>query len=341
MKLDATLGADLGAIAAQAADAEAAGYDGVWVAEVANDPFLALTVAAEHTSRVVVGTSIAVAFARSPMTVATVAHDLQRFSQGRFVLGLGSQIQAHIEKRFSMPWSRPAARMREFLQALQAIWGSWNDGEPLQFRGEFYRHTLMTPFFSPAASPFGPPAVYLAAVGPKMTAVAAELADGLFIHPFTTRRYLDEVTLPALSDGLAAAGRRRADVTTCLPAFVVVGRDQAELDASADRARRQIAFYASTPAYRGVLELHGWGELGPHLNRLSKQGAWDDMAAAIDDEMLATFAAVGSPDDVARELHRRYDDVIDRLGFATQDGSHVPLELVDALRATAGPDGGA
>ena len=335
MKFDATLGADLDAIAVQATAAEVTGYDGLWVAEVATDPFLPLAVAAEHTAGVTLGTSIAVAFARNPMTVATTANDLQRYSRGRFVLGLGSQIQPHIEKRFSMPWSRPAARMHEFLEAIRAIWANWNDDAPLQCRGEFYRHTLMTPFFRPAPNPFGPPPIYLAAVGPKMTGVAAELADGLFLHPFTTQRYLDEVTLPALAAGLEAAGRQRAGIVTGLPAFIAVGADDAGIAAAADKARRQIAFYASTPAYRGVLDLHGWAGVGERLNVLSKEGDWDAMTRAIDDEMLTTFAAVGTPEDVAAELHRRFDGIIDRLSFATQDGSEVPGELLQALRAHA------
>ena len=332
MQLDATLAADLGSVAALSAAAEGGGYDGVWIAEVATDPFLSLALAAEHTSRVTLGTSIAVAFARNPLTVATVAHDLHRYSGGRFVLGLGSQIQPHIEKRFSMPWSRPAARMREFIEAVRAIWAAWNNDERLDFRGDFYQHTLMTPFFNPGPTGHGAPPIYLAAVGPKMTRVAAETADGLFIHPFTTPRYLTEVTMAAYEEGLREARRQRSDVVTCLPAFVVVGRTEDELAASAARARQQIAFYGSTPAYRPVLELHGWGALGEELNRMSKHGQWVEMAARIDDEMLSTFAAVGTPDEVAAELHRRYDGVVDRLGFATQDGSDVPADLVAALR---------
>lgn len=332
MKLDATLGADLDSIGANAAAAEGAGYDGIWTAEVATDPFLPLAVAAEHTTSATVGTSIAVAFARSPMTVATTANDLQRFSQGRFILGLGSQIKPHIERRFSMPWSQPAARMREYIEAVRAIWHCWNTDGPLAFEGTFYRHTLMTPFFNPGPNPFGAPPVFLAAVGPKMTAVAAQCADGLIIHPFTTRRYLDEVTMPTLGAELEAAGRVRSDIVTCLPAFVAVGSGEEELTAACDRARRQIAFYASTPAYRPVLDLHGWGGLGQRLHTLSRSGNWDEMAAAIDDEVLTTFAAVGSPDEVAAQLRRRYGDLIDRLGFATQDGEPVPAALVAAIR---------
>ena len=332
MLVDASLDGAIETIGDQATAAEADGYDGVWVAEVARDPFLPLVTAAERTDRVTLGTSIAVAFARNPMTLAVVANDLQRASAGRFVLGLGSQIQPHIEKRFSMPWSHPAARMRELIEAMRAIWACWNDGVPLQFNGTYYRHTLMTPFFNPGVNPYGAPAVYLGAVGPKMTAVAGAVADGLFVHPFTTRRYLDEVTLPALDSALAQAGRDRAAITVCLPAFVVTGDDTDQIAAATARTKQQIAFYASTPAYRRVLDLHGWGELQPRLNALSKQGKWIEMAEAIDDEVLNTFAAVGDPDGVAAELHARYDGIVDRLSFATQDGSGVPASLITALR---------
>ena len=332
MRIDATLDAAVETIGPLAAAAEADGYDGVWAAEVARDPFLPLVVAAQQTRSVTLGTSIAVAFARNPLTLATVANDLQRASNGRFVLGLGSQIRAHVEKRFSMPWSQPAARMQELVEAIRAIWACWNDGAPLNFRGDFYQHTLMTPFFSPGPNPHGAPPIYLAGVGPKMTAVAGAVADGLFVHPFTTRRFLDEVTLPALDRGLRSSGRSRDGFTICLPAFVATGGDEEEIAASVARARRQIAFYGSTPAYRRVLELHGWGDLQTELNTLSKRGAWDDMAALVDEDILSTFASVGSPADVATELHRRFAGVVDRLGFATQDGSEVPGELLVELR---------
>jgi probable F420-dependent oxidoreductase len=335
MLVDATLDGAIESIADQSAAAEAQGYDGVWVAEVARDPFLPLVTAAANTQRVTLGTSIAVAFARNPMTLAVVANDLHRASQGRFVLGLGSQIEPHITKRFSMPWSHPADRMREMVDALRAIWRCWNEGAPLAFEGTYYRHTLMTPFFNPGANPYGEPPVYLAAVGPRMTAVAGAVADGLFVHPFTTQRYLDEVTLPALDKALAAAGRQRSDITICLPAFVVAGEDDERLEAAAARTRQQIAFYASTPAYRRVLDLHGWGDLQPRLNALSKQGQWTQMAEAIDDEVLHTFAAVGTTEQAAAELRRRYDGIVDRLSFATQDGSAVPEGLRAAVRAEA------
>src|SRR5438445_2014717 len=216
MKVDGGIGFGAGFgiehAAAAAREAEVAGYDGVWTAETSHDPFFPLLIAAEHTERIELGTGIAVAFARNPMTLANVGNDLQQFSKGRFVLGLGSQIKPHIEKRFSMPWSHPAPRMRELILAMRAIWDCWNNGTKLDFRGDFYSHTLMTPFFNPGPNPYGPPKVFLAAVGDKMTEVAGEVCDGLLVHGFTTERYLREVTLPALDRGLAKAGRTRADI---------------------------------------------------------------------------------------------------------------------------------
>jgi probable F420-dependent oxidoreductase len=241
------------------AELEGLGYDGAWTAETNHDPFLPLVIAAEHTERLELGTSIAVAFARNPMTLANIGHDLQLLSKGRMRLGLGSQIKAHIEKRFSMPWSHPAARMRELVLAMRAIWACWNDGEKLDFRGDFYQHTLMTPFFNPGPSPYGPPAVQLAAVGELMTEVAGEVADGLILHGFTTESYVRDVTLPALERGFAKAGKTRADFEICGPLFVVTGTNEEEIAAAREGTKQQIAFYGSTPAYRGVLEHHGWG----------------------------------------------------------------------------------
>src|ERR1700744_6574837 len=229
---------------------EAAGYDGAWTAEVKHDPFLPLGVAAAATARVSRGTAIAVAFARSPMTTAYVATDLQAASRGRFILGLGSQIKAHITRRFSMPWGRPAPQMREYILALRAIWSSWNEGAPLDFQGEYYQHTLMTALFRPEPNPYGPPRVFLAAVGAAMTRVAGEVTDGLVVHGFTTERYLREVTLPALAEGAARAGRSRDDVEVTCPGFVVIDDGSDAVAARIAATRRQIAFYGSTPAYR-------------------------------------------------------------------------------------------
>jgi probable F420-dependent oxidoreductase len=315
MKVDGGIGFDLQKAAAQARELEALGYDGGWGAETSHDPFLPLLLAAEQTERLELGTGIAVAFARSPMTTANAAWDLQGYSKGRFNLGLGSQIKAHIEKRFSMPWSHPAPRMREFVAAMRAIWSSWQSGTKLDFRGDFYQHTLMTPFFNPGPSEYGPPRVFVAAVGERMTEVAGEVADGMLVHGFTTESYLRDVTLPAIKRGLAKAGRARSDFQLSYPVFVVVGSDAEELARGAKGVRQQIAFYGSTPAYRGVLEHHGWGELQPELNALSKRGEWVKMGDLIDDDMLNTFAVVGEPDSIPEKILTRVGDIVDRINF--------------------------
>jgi len=314
MKVDGGLMVtDLHSVPARARDLEAKGYDGAVSAEIASDPFLPLLLAAEHTERLELMTSIAVAFARNPMLLAQMGHDLNAFSKGRFILGLGSQIKPHISKRFSMPWSHPAARMRELILAMRAIWDCWYRGKPLQFRGEFYTHTLMTPMFAPTNTQYGPPRVYLAAVGPLMTEVAGEVADGLIAHGFTTERYLREVTLPAIDRGLARAGRSRSEFSVTCPVFVVTGADERAWQASRAAVCKQIAFYGSTPAYRGVLELHGWGALQTELNRLSKLGQWDAMGNLIDDAILDAFAVVAPPDQIAARLLQRYAGAIDRV----------------------------
>ncbi|HLI53531.1 MAG TPA: LLM class F420-dependent oxidoreductase [Acidimicrobiales bacterium] len=331
MLVDSTIGSDLKEAAAAARKAEDAGYDGVWAAETGSDPMLGLTLAAEHTERVTLGTAIVVAFGRSPMTVANQAWGLNAFSSGRFVVGLGSQIKAHIVRRYSMPWSHPAPRMREFILAMRAIWDCWQNGTPLDFRGEFYTHTLMTPFFNPGPNEFGAPKVFLAAVGEHMTKVAAEVADGLLVHGFTTERYLKEVTLPAVKATLAANGRSREDFQLSYPAFVVTGDNEAEVAAAEAGTRRQIAFYGSTPAYRPVLDLHGWGELQPELNVLSKQGRWEEMGKLIDDEVLDAFAVRGTPEEVPALLRDRFGGVVDRISL------YMPYRSADvASRILAG-----
>jgi probable F420-dependent oxidoreductase len=317
----------LARLAEHAVAAERNGFDGVWAPEVSHDAFLPLVIAAERSSTLQLGTSVAVAFARNPMTMAVVANDLNTLSGGRFVLGLGSQIQAHIERRFSMPWSAPARRMREYIAALQAIWHSWYTGDKLDFRGEFYQHTLMTPMFRPARNAFGPPTVMLAAVGPKMTSVAAEVADGLLAHGFTTARYMREATIPLVMAGLAASGRERSQFTVSCPGLVVTGSTEAERAEADARVRAQLAFYGSTPAYRPVLDLHGWGDLHVELNRLSKAGEWDAMASLIDDEVLNTFAVVGEPDAVGKEVVARFGDLVDRFSL------YAPYPITDTVKA--------
>ncbi|MEN9792536.1 MAG: hypothetical protein RL330_614 [Actinomycetota bacterium] len=337
MKVDGGIGSNLALAGAQARELEEAGYSGAWTAETAHDPFFPLLMGAEHTTTLELGTSIAVAFARNPMTLANIGWDLQAYSKGRFILGLGSQIKPHITKRFSMEWSKPAARMREMILAMRAIWDTWQNGTPLAFRGDFYTHTLMTPFFTPDPKDlegFGPPRVYLAGVGELMTEVAGEVCDGFLCHGFTTERYLREVTIPALERGRAKAGKTMEGFDIVGPSFVVTGSNEAEMAAAAAGTRQQIAFYGSTPAYRGVLDLHGWGGLQDKLNVLSKQGKWVEMGNLIDDDILNTFAVVGEPEKVAPELHRRYGDVIGRISFYAPYKSDPArwLPVIDALK---------
>ncbi|WP_163554355.1 LLM class F420-dependent oxidoreductase [Candidatus Frankia alpina] len=335
MKIDATLTNDLAATPAGAARIEKEGYAGIWVGETCHDPFLQTLQAANATSTASVGTSIAIAFARTPMTLAYLGYDLAQYSEGRFILGLGSQIKPHIEKRFSMTWSHPAARMRELVLATRAIWDAWQNDTKLAFRGDFYTHTLMTPFFAPEPHSYGPPPVYLAGVGEGMTEVAGEVADGFFVHPFSTKKYLQEVTLPALLRGRAKAGKADLDgFAIAGPSFVTVGRTEEELAAAVFGSKKQIAFYASTPAYKGVLDVHGWGDLQPELTDLSKRGEWDGMADLITDEILHTFSVVGAPEEVGKGLVAKSGAIYTRTAFYdtwNADPAVWPL-LLDAIR---------
>lgn len=328
LKIDGGVPAKLDEVVERAVSLEELGYDGLACAETGNDPFLPLALAAEHTSRVQLMTSIAVAFARNPMVLANLGHDLNAYSKGRFILGLGSQIRPHIEKRFSMPWSDPAARMKEMIAAINAIWDCWYDGVPLKFRGDYYTHTLMTPMFTPTNIEYGRPKTILAAVGPLMTKAAAEAADGIFIHAFTTPRYINEVTVPVVEDALAKSGRARDKFELVYPAFVVTGETEEGFAKSKVAVQRQIAFYGSTPAYKGVLDLHGWGDLHPELNLMSKEGKWKEMGTLIEDDILDAFAVVGEPDNIVKELKARFDGVVDRVMLGFPD---LPAERVSAL----------
>lgn len=320
--------------------AEDDGCDTWWATEVKTDVFLAAAVAAGATSSIRIGTGIAVALARNPMTVAVQANDLQLYSGGRFALGLGSQIKAHVTKRFSMPYSAPAARMREYVLAVRAIWHAWATGETLDFRGEFYTHTLMTPMFDPGPNPHGNPPIHLAAVGPLMTEVAGEVCDGIVVHAFSTERYLREVTMPALQRGAEKAGRTLDGFEINMPGFIVVGETAQERSAALAQARQQIGFYGSTPAYRPVLEQHGWEALGEQLTHLTKTDRWDELADAIDDDVLDTFAIIGTADEVAAEAQRRYGDLVTRMVVPEIDGDpHRPcpqLRAAMTARASSG-----
>jgi probable F420-dependent oxidoreductase len=338
MKIDGNLITDLAGVPARVRDLEELGYDGAISVDTNHDPFLPLALAAEHSRRVELVTAVAIALARSPMTVAYTAHDLQVLARGRLVLGLGSQVKAHVEKRFSMPWSAPAPRLREYVRALRAIWRAWDEGEPLQFRGEHYRHVLMTPMFSPPPSPFGPPRVFLGALGDGMCEVAGEVADGVLLHPFGTARYLRERQLPAVTRGLVRGGRERATFEVGISPFVVTGPDEATMAAMRDAVRLQIAFYGSTPAYRSVLELHGWGAAQDDLNGLARRGRWAEMAGVVTDEMLAAFAVEAPLDRLAPALGERYAGLADRMSFhAPWDGrrDRWPALLAEVRAATA------
>jgi len=271
---------------------EEIGYDGAFSFEAKLDPFLPLALAAERTTTLRLGTAIAIAFARNPMNLANLAHGLQCISGGRFVLGLGSQVRPHIEKRFSMPWSKPAARMRELVLAIKAIFACWEGQAKLDFRGEFYTHTLMTPVFNPGANPYGAPPLFVAGVGPKMVEIVGEVADGFFVHPFHSPEFLAADTLPALDRGLATAERTRANIQISCQTIVAIGNNDEEIQTARTKAKGQISFYGSTPAYRGVLDLHGYGDLQPELNRMSKEGKWLEMIGKIDDDLF----------DIARQL---------------------------------------
>ncbi len=314
MKVDAPL-YSFDAPEPEARRLEAKGYSGAFTFEGQHDPFFPLLLSARATERIQLYTAVAIAFSRNPMILANIGWDLQLLSKGRFILGLGTQIKAHIERRFSMPWSQPAARMREMVLAIKAIWHSWETHERLDFRGEFYQHTLMTPVFTPAASPYGVPPIFLAGVGPRMTEVAGEVADGFFVHPFGTLESLRRLTLPALDRGLERSGRPRSAVETSVQLMICSGTNDEEIERIRQSTRQQIAFYGSTPAYRPILEVHGWGDLQNELNRMSKEGKWAEMAGLVSDELLEAVAVCAPMKDLAKEIVRRCDGRIDRVSL--------------------------
>jgi probable F420-dependent oxidoreductase len=318
MQIDAALTTtDLNSVPSAAAGIEAAGYDGVFSFEGQHDPFFPLLLAAEHTERVQLTTAVAIAFARNPMTLAQTAYDLQLASHGRFRLGLGTQIKPHIEKRFSMPWSQPVDRMRELVLAIRAIWDRWHTGAKLEFQGDFYRHTLMTPFFDPGPNPYGLPSIFLAGVGPRMTEMAGEVADGFIVHPFGTERSLRELTIPALERGALRGGRSLADVEVAFPLMAVVADTDEQLARGREAMRPRLAFYGSTPAYKVILDVHGWGDLQPELNRLSKTGDWATMSSLVTDEMIDAFSVQGTADEIGPIVRARYGDLVQRISFDT------------------------
>lgn len=295
-----------------------------------------LVLAAPATATLELATNVAVAFPRNPVQLAHLAYDLQLLSRGRFTLGLGTQVRAQVEKRYGTAFDRPVARLRDLVGALRAIFATWESGAPLDFRGEFHRHTLMPPLFNPGPHPYGMPPIALGGLGPQMVRLAAEVADGLLVMPFNSAAHLRHRTLPAVAEGLARVGRPRSDLTVTGEVIVCCGTDEQELTAATAAGRWLVAFYASTPAYRPVLEEEGYGELQPALNALSKEGRWSEMPGLVDDRLLAALAAVGSPREVAADIGARFGDLVDRVGFYTPGklGEETLGELMDELRST-------
>jgi probable F420-dependent oxidoreductase len=307
--------ADLGRVAGVVRVLEALGFDGAFAGEAGYDPFLQLAIAAEHATRLELGSGVVIALARNPMSTAQAAHTLQAYTGGRFILGLGTQVRAHIERRYGLEWSRPVDRMREFVLALQAIWRSWNERQRLSFEGEFYRHTLMSSRFDPGPNPYGPPRVFLAAVGPRMAELAGEVADGVLLHSFVTARYLAEVLVPAVERGLQASGRDRSAFEIAATALFVTGASEEERTKAVAAMRAHLAFYGSTPAYRRVLEVEGWGDLQGELNALIRAGRNDELPALIDDDVVDRFSVRGDEDEIPGLLLDRLGGVADRIGF--------------------------
>ncbi len=334
MKIDTSLMFDPAKVAELAGELEQAGFDGAYTFEGQGDPFIALTAAAMKTTKMDLMTSIAVAFARNPMSLAYLGNDLQMLSKGRFILGLGTQVKSHIEHRFSMPWGKPVTRMREIVLATKEIWRCWETGDKLKFEGEYYHHTLMNPTFSPAANPFGAPKIFLAGVGPNMTACAGEVADGYFVHPFHSAKSFDELSLPNVKRGLDRAGKALGDFTISGQVITASGLNDQQLQTAIASARGQIAFYGSTPAYKPVLEVHGWEGMQETWSKLARAGKWMEMTASVTDEMLETFALVGSPAEVASKMAARCAGKFDRVSpVVYQPDTELLKALLTSLKA--------
>ncbi|MCB1005335.1 MAG: TIGR03617 family F420-dependent LLM class oxidoreductase [Acidimicrobiales bacterium] len=333
MRIDTQLRAPLGDAGREAAELRDAGFDGVFTFEGPHDVFLPLA-AASAVAGLDLYTNLAIAFPRSPTHLAHTAYDLHQASGGRFALGLGTQIRPHIEKRYGATWSRPVARLRELIEATRAVLSCWQDGGRLDVRGEFYELTLMPPTFNPGPLPGGPPPIWAGALGPRMTRMVAEVADGLLVHPFNSDAFVRGQTLPGVDAGLAASGRARGDFTLVCEAIVCAWRDERERETAVAGAKGLVAFYGSTPAYRPVLEAEGAGDLQPELNRLTKEGRWDELGGVVDDDLLERIAVCGEPADVARRIHDRFGGVADRLAFYTpyEVDPSLTAEVLDRLR---------
>ncbi len=333
MKVDAGISyTTLTEVPALARRAERLGIDGLWFSETTHDPFLGASLAVEHTTRVTVGTSVAIAFTRSPTLLAHLAWDLAALSGGRFILGLGTQIKAHVERRFGMPWDAPAPRLRDAVQAIRAVWASWRTGAPLNYQGRFYRLTLMTPFFSPP-SIAGDIPIMTAGVNPALCRTAGAVADGFQVHPFHTPAYLRDVIRPAIELGRRQGGRAGAPFTITATVFAVTGTTESEREVAREEAKRDIAFYASTRSYRGVLAHHGWEEVGDRLSALAKRGAWQAMAAEVTDEILDAFAVDASTAELGPRIVDRYTGLVDRIGLYAPFSAKIEPQIRSLLTA--------
>jgi probable F420-dependent oxidoreductase len=315
MKLEVNaMSTDLQDIPNYAKAVEVMGFDTLWTAETQHDAILPLVLAAEHTERIELGTAIAVAFARTPGNLAYMAWDLAKFSKGRFILGLGSQVKAHNVRRLGATWEKPAAKMRETILAVRALWDCWQNKMPLNFKGEFFKLNLMSPFFDPGPHEYSKIPIYLAGVNPLMCQVAGEVCDGFHAHPFISPAYLREVVMPNINKGLEKSGRSRKDMTICL-SFFVIPTDDPERHVIEQMVRQQIGFYASTPAYEGVMDLHGWQEARVRLTTLAREKRWEEMLDVITDEMLKEFATIGPWAELPRLIHERFIGLVDRGRF--------------------------
>jgi probable F420-dependent oxidoreductase len=303
----------------------AIGYDGVYTLEGSWDPFLPLAIASEHAPQLDIATAIAVAFPRNPSHIAYQAWDLQTFSKGKFSLGIGSQIQAHIEKRFGLEFNPPAARMREYILAVKAFFDCWQNGSRLDFQGKYYRHTLMTPMFNPGPNPYGIPPIMLGALGPRMTEVAGEVADGLIVHPFNSMPFLEEKALPAVQRGLEKSGRTLDDFTLQVNAIIITGETEEEYLAAEASVKGLLGFYASTPAYKPPMDAVGLGDLQAKMNALSKAGKWDELGNYVDEHFINAFCTCGKPEEIATKLKKKYSAYADRLAI------YAPYAAPDAM----------
>jgi probable F420-dependent oxidoreductase len=335
LKVDAEIAVGSpGEAAALAGKAEEYGFDCLWVNETKHDPFVQIALAAESTRKIELGTSIALAFTRSPMTLAYTAWDLQSVSKGRFILGLGSQVKGHIERRFGMKWEPPAPKMKDVVLALRSIWGSWQAGTKLKYDGRFFHLDLMTPFFDPGPieNPVIP--VYIAAVNEGMCRVGGTVADGVHVHPLHTVKYLREVVRPAIAEGASRASRKKEDIAVAASVFAAVGQNESEVKGVREAMKQQIAFYASTRSYRKVLDSHGWGDVGDRLHSLSMNGEWEAMGKEVTDEMLDEFMVQGSWSEIGGIVKKKYGGLVDRVRmYLPFDGDEKWRTLVNGFRA--------